>query len=205
MELVTIRKCEDNEGYKIRLFNNLDKKNTCTIKLPVFGYEKQVNFKPFEILTFICSPKAMKKTGLYKYHEKICLNGWWDFYPVYEKDSCKEIPAQGWLEKAYLVPSLWRKPLDCVKTPDEEYFREYRQEDLENIEELQFLYDDFSYPNTWTLTKEAWVRRYFDIECIEKEKQYIILLEAVMPYSALYINGRKYHHLYIPLCLMNRM
>jgi len=83
------------------------------------------------------------------------------------------------------------KPLDCVKTPDEEYFREYRQEDLENIEELQFLYDDFGYPNTWTLTKEAWVRRYFDIECIEKEKQYIILLEAVMPYSALYINGRK--------------
>jgi beta-galactosidase len=123
--------------------------------------------------------------------KKICLNGWWDFYPVYEKDSCKEIPAQGWLEKAYLVPSLWRKPLDCVKTPDEEYFREYRQEDLENIEELQFLYDDFGYPNTWTLTKEAWVRRYFDIECIEKEKQYIILLEAVMPYSALYINGRK--------------
>jgi len=64
VELVTVRKCEDKEGYRIRLFNNLEKKNSCVIKLPIYGYEKQLTLKPFEIMTFICSPKGMKKTGL---------------------------------------------------------------------------------------------------------------------------------------------
>ncbi|MDD4501829.1 MAG: hypothetical protein PHN87_01985, partial [Clostridia bacterium] len=122
---------------------------------------------------------------------KKCLNGWWDFNPVYEKDAITGIPAQGWLEKAYLVPSLWRKPLDCVKNRSEDYFRNYCESDFKNINELEFLYDDFNYPNTWTLTKEAWVRRYFDIENKDEDKQYLILLEAVMPYSSLYINGNK--------------
>lgn len=122
---------------------------------------------------------------------KKCLNGWWDFNPVYEKDAITGIPAQGWLEKAYLVPSLWRKPLDCVKNRSEDYFRNYCESDFKNINELEFLYDDFNYPNTWTLTKEAWVRRYIDIENIDEDKQYLILLESVMPYSSLYINGNK--------------
>ena len=123
--------------------------------------------------------------------KKTCLNGWWDFCPVYQKDLSTGIPAQGWLKSAYLVPSLWRKPLDCVKTHDEEYFRDYRQSDLSNIENLQFLYDDFGYPNSWTATKEAWVRRYLDVERLKRDTQYLIVLEAVMPYSALYINGHK--------------
>lgn len=64
IELITIRKCEDSEGYQIRLFNNLDRKTECIVNLPIFEYEKKLTFKPFEIMTFICSSKGMKKTKL---------------------------------------------------------------------------------------------------------------------------------------------
>ncbi len=120
---------------------------------------------------------------------KTCLNGWWDFYPVYIKNENIGIPAQGWFLKSYLVPSLWRKSLECVKSRNEKYFRNYTNSDLENIEDLEFLYDDFNYPNKWTLTKEAWVRTYFNLDTINKDSQYMILLDAVMPYSKVYINS----------------
>ena len=121
---------------------------------------------------------------------KTCLNGWWDFYPVYDYNKNEEIPTQGWLPKSYLVPSLWRKPLDCVKTKKEEYFRASIAEDLKDIESLEFLYDDFNYPNIWTTTKKAWARTKFFIESIDTNTQYLLLLEAVMPYSKVYEIGR---------------
>jgi alpha-mannosidase len=64
IELITVRRNEDSEGYMMRLFNNLDSKNECKINLPLFGYEKQLKFKPYEIMTFNCTSKNMKKTKL---------------------------------------------------------------------------------------------------------------------------------------------
>lgn len=122
--------------------------------------------------------------------KKICLNGWWDFHPIYTEDFSQEnIPQDAWIEKAYLVPSLWRKPLDCVKSSQEEFFRNFKQDDLKNIENLDFLYDDYKYPNKWTSTKNAWIKRSFNLESIDKFKRYFILLEAVMPYSKVFVNG----------------
>jgi len=123
--------------------------------------------------------------------KKTCLNGWWDFYPVYEKNNYIDIPAQGWLEKAYLVPSVWLKPLDCVKKGNEEHFHQADEQDLQDIENLDFLFDDYNYPKKWTLTKEAWVRTKFEITNINDDSDYFLLLEAVMPYSKVYLNGKE--------------
>ena len=64
VELVTVRKNENAEGYQVRLFNNLDSKLSCTVKFPIYGYEKQFTFKPFEIMTLSCTTKGIKKTKL---------------------------------------------------------------------------------------------------------------------------------------------
>jgi len=118
---------------------------------------------------------------------KKCLNGWWDFYPIYNDDF--SMPQEGWLKNAYLVPSVWRKSLECVKKENEEFFRDATEEDIKNIEVLDFLYDDYNYPKEWTRTKNAWVKTDFFINTVDEDTQYLILLEAVMPYSKIYING----------------
>lgn len=64
VEIITIRVNKDSDSYQIRLFNNLDKRNTCNIEFPLFGYTKEFKFKPFEILTFDCDKKGVKKTKL---------------------------------------------------------------------------------------------------------------------------------------------
>ena len=117
---------------------------------------------------------------------KKCLNGWWDFYPIYNDDF--SMPQEGWLKNAYLVPSVWRKSLECVKKENEEFFRDATEEDIKNIEVLDFLYDDYNYPKEWTRTKNAWVKTDFFINTVDEDTQYLILLEAVMPYSKIYIN-----------------
>ena len=66
VELVTIRKNENKNGYSIRLFNNLDKKNSVVLSMPIFNIEKEFTLKPFEILTLEYNGQNLKKTKLVK-------------------------------------------------------------------------------------------------------------------------------------------
>lgn len=126
--------------------------------------------------------------------EKKCLNGWWDFLPIYDDDNGSDhIPEEGWLHNAYLVPSVWRKPLEAVRHKGEEYYKTLDINDFNKSTDWEFLYDDYNYPVEWTKTKSAWARTYFNISEVKTDKRYFIRLDAVMPMSRIYINGTYMH------------
>src|SRR5690348_13229465 len=87
----------------------------------------------------------------------ICLNGWWDFIPVYSPGCESEVPSCGWLRSSYLVPSFWTKPIDAVRKPGEVYFKENK--DIFDGEQYEFLLDAWDYPLEWSKTRSGWVRR----------------------------------------------
>ena len=61
----------------------------------------------------------------YSIENRICLNGWWDFQPVTDNAAtATTVPAEGWSEAHYLVPSFWTKVVDGVRQKGEKYFTE---------------------------------------------------------------------------------
>ncbi|MBQ4320752.1 MAG: hypothetical protein IJC35_00815, partial [Oscillospiraceae bacterium] len=65
---------------------------------------------------------------------KLCLNGYWDFLPVYENDTMENALARGeWIKNRYLVPSSWRSERE--------------------------MYNIFRYPEKWDEAKTGALRR----------------------------------------------
>jgi len=125
---------------------------------------------------------------IYRFDEKVCLNGWWDILPVYDGAPCVKIPAVGWQEMKYLVPSFYNKPYDAVRKPGEKYYGE--NPDIVSDPDTENLFDAFGYPAEWTKAKRVWVRRTFDLEPREG-RRYFFIAEAIGPTATIFINGKE--------------
>ena len=124
---------------------------------------------------------------IYRFDNPVCLNGWWDFLPVYEQP-VRQIapPASGWLSEAFLVPSYYNKPATAIRMPGEKYYS-YNKKEVSNPE-ADNLFDNFDYPAQWSTAKAAWVGRNLDIE-FTQGKRFILSAEAIGPKTTLFING----------------
>lgn len=125
---------------------------------------------------------------IYRFDEKICLNGWWDILPVYDDNPCVKIPVVGWQEMKYLVPSFYNKPYDAVRKPGDKYYSE--NPDIVSDPDTENLFDAFGYPAEWTKAKRVWVRRTFDLEPREG-RRYFFIAEAIGPTATIFINGKE--------------
>ena len=131
-----------------------------------------------------------------------CLNGWWDFLPVYDNAPGDLPPEDGWEKGAILVPSFWTKPKDGVRGPGETYFgvkpvEEFREDD-------EFLFDSFGYPVAWSRTRTGWLRRELDMGEIRPDRRYFLCLDAVCPRGTVFVNGQRFHehdHPTLPISL----
>jgi beta-galactosidase len=130
----------------------------------------------------------------YAIDNRICLNGWWDFQPLTADAAVSDtVPEQGWLPGRYLVPSFWTKLSDAVREPGEKYFLD--RKDLFKTPgavkpETEFLFDAFGYPNEWSLSRRAWVRRSVDISELPAGERWFLEFEAVEPRPTLFVNGK---------------
>jgi hypothetical protein len=118
--------------------------------------------------------------------KQTCLNGWWDFRPAAPGDDTERVPAGGWAEAAYLVPSVWTKPLAGVRRPGERQFHAARGR-LAGDEE--FLFDAFGYPASWARLRRAWVRRRVELCEPAAGRRQFLRFDAVMSRCRLFVNG----------------
>ncbi len=132
----------------------------------------------------------------YAVTNRICLNGWWDIQIVSPDAAvvADSVPEQGWLAGRYLVPSFWTKPSDAVRQPGEKYFTD--RKDLFKTPgavtpETEFLFDAFGYPNEWSLSRRAWVRRSVDIPEVPAGERWFLEFEAAEPKPTLFVNGKR--------------
>ena len=139
-----------------------------------------------------------------------CLNGWWDFLPLYPEDVATprdRVPgaAAPWAAGQLLVPSWWTKPEDAVRRPGETFFRD-RQNLFKGAAEtlapdLEFLFDAFGYPLAWARTREGWLRRTLDLPARPAGRRWFLRFAGVMPRAVLFVNGwpvAAHHHPTLP-------
>ena len=107
--------------------------------------------------------------------EKICLNGFWDFMPIYNRESSLEIPKEIEFEdEKIIVPSSWR----------------YKREDGFNV------YDDFEplnqndYPENWNNARTALYHRTFTLPEEGLDRRVVLCLKGVAQMCAVYINDK---------------
>ncbi len=121
--------------------------------------------------------------------KRTSLNGWWDFQPVFSDDARRAVPAGGWAEGAYLVPSVWTKPAAGVRKPGERQFHSGRALQFDGDEE--FLFDAFEYPIEWARTRCGWARRRLTVGEIPAGRRRWLRFDAVLDRCVLYLNGER--------------
>ena len=101
----------------------------------------------------------------------ICLNGYWDFLPIYDDSLSFEdaMALGGWIANRYLVPSSWH-----TKVPHWNYADE--------------MYDVFRYPHTWEEARRGVLRRHIIAEKRPGER-FFLKLEAVAQSCRILVNG----------------
>lgn len=127
---------------------------------------------------------------IYRFGEKTCLNGWWDFKPEYEETEREDrVPLQGFGQGNYLVPSFYNRPWDAVKFPGESYYHPVKERSGETArEDADVLFEAYGYPAAWSAARAAWVKRTVHV-AKRVGKRYFIVAEAAGPRATLYING----------------
>ncbi|NOZ63922.1 MAG: hypothetical protein GXO71_03125 [Caldiserica bacterium] len=100
---------------------------------------------------------------------KICLNGEWDFLPVFSTKTTPALPEGGKWAKIR-VPSPWK---DTFHHSDWHPF------------------NNFDYPQEWSATDCAWYRRTFKIPSSCEGQQINLLFLAVLPACEVFCNGKK--------------
>ena len=125
---------------------------------------------------------------LYRYNEKQCLNGRWDFLPVFDGAADRtRVPTEGFLPCAYLVPSFFNKPIEGTRKPGDAFFRCCGGSVTDP--QTESLFDAFGYPAEWGNLTTAYVRRTLTVH-LQPERRYYLVAEAVGPRTTLFVNGR---------------
>ncbi len=109
----------------------------------------------------------------------VCLNGEWDFMPLYSTPTALELPYQLAFEpQKVLVPSSWRSAYENV--PGRK---------MGDIPEHEYRpYDLFGYPKEWEAAAAGVLHRTFAVP-VEMEGQRIFLrLDGIMQQAAVYLD-----------------
>lgn len=118
---------------------------------------------------------------------RTCLNGYWDFLPVYDGQPGETVPQKGWIRDSYLVPSLWTRPLDAVRKKGENYYHGGKRDQF--TETHEFLYDSFHYPAAWSTTHCAWIRRSVTLDAVKPDSRFMLIFEGLLPKGRCFVNG----------------
>jgi len=105
--------------------------------------------------------------------DAICLNGSWQFMPVYETDISKFVQPQvfRWETTALKIPCPWN--VNSFAQGDGGDFITYP-----------------SYPKEWEKATMGWMRKEFTLPASWKDKQVILNFDAIAGFAKVYVNGR---------------
>ena len=133
-----------------------------------------------------------------------CLDGWWDFQPVFSDtadgsiDLSAGVPQDGWTAGAMLVPSFWNKPLDAVRTLGETRWRGAADTHSPTgavgdkvPSGTEYLLDAYGYPEAWNATRAGWLRRVLDAGPAQVGRRRWLRFDGVMPRSWVFVGGRQ--------------
>lgn len=109
----------------------------------------------------------------------VCLNGEWDFMPLYSTPTALELPYQLAFEpQKVLVPSSWRSAYENVPgrkmgdIPDHDYRP----------------YDLFGYPKEWEAAAAGVLHRTFRVPVEMEEQRIFLRLDGIMQQAAVYLD-----------------
>lgn len=134
---------------------------------------------------------------------RTCLNGWWDFQPIFGDpldglvDLSAGVPLTGWTAGAMLVPSTWNKPLEAVRLPGETRWR-YAGDTHSPHGAFgdqvplgtEYLFDAYGYPEEWNHTRSGWLRRTLAVGPARPGRRRWLRFDGVMPRSWVFIDGQ---------------
>jgi beta-galactosidase len=105
--------------------------------------------------------------------DALCLNGSWQFMPVYETDIAKFQKPQAftWDATAIKIPSPWN--VNSFARGDGGDFLAYP-----------------SYPGEWEKAAMGWMRKEFTLPATWKEKRVILHFDAIAGFAKVYVNGQ---------------
>ncbi|CAM4191322.1 glycoside hydrolase family 2 protein [Saccharibacillus endophyticus] len=136
--------------------------------------------------------KSAEKKG---FRSKLCLNGLWDFMPLYDRSQELSLPESVAYEKRKVsVPSSWRGAYES--RPGYAFGR---------IEAYGYeLFAPYGYPKEWDRAEAGLLRRSFVVPADWTDRRILLRLDGVMQQAAVYVNGEQiavWRDGYLPLRL----
>lgn len=108
----------------------------------------------------------------------ICMNGEWDFMPVYGSKACLDLPECRLYEKTKIrVPSSWR------------YMTSESGKSFGKIDSFE-PFNLFGYPEKWNDAETAIYRRIFKVPIPLLQGLLSLRFDGIMPTSRIYLNGK---------------
>ncbi|MEN8255248.1 MAG: glycoside hydrolase family 2 TIM barrel-domain containing protein [Verrucomicrobiota bacterium] len=123
-------------------------------------------------------------------NKRTSLNGWWDFQPIKNR-AIATVPALGWDNGVYMVPSFWTKSDKAVRRPGEKYFQTAPTPcpDLYEPGAYEYLFDAYGYPDEWSKSRNGWIRRAITLDPLPAGTRRHIHFEAVAPRCRVFLDG----------------
>ncbi|MBY0012919.1 glycoside hydrolase family 2 protein [Paenibacillus typhae] len=124
-----------------------------------------------------------------------CLNGEWDFMPLYDQPQCRSLPENIVYEDCkVLVPSSWRR---TYPQPDGKTFGKIPEYDYAP-------FDLYGYPVEWDAAEAGVLHRSFRVPESMAGQRIVLRLDGIMQKAVIYIDGREagvWEDGYLPLRL----
>lgn len=124
-----------------------------------------------------------------------CLNGEWDFMPLYDQPQCRSLPENiVYEERKVLVPSSWRR---TYPQPDGKTFGKIPEYDYAP-------FDLYGYPAEWDAAEAGVLHRSFRVPESMAGQRIVLRLDGIMQKAVIYIDGREagvWEDGYLPLRL----
>ena len=127
----------------------------------------------------------------------LCLNGEWDFMPVYGVKSCLDIPERLVFEKEKIrVPSSWRYVI-----PEGTQRYNAFNEGFGIVDDFQ-PFNMFEYPKEWNRADTGVYYRTFTIPAYMLEGRIFLRFDGIIQFSKIYLNNKavaEWDEAYLPL------
>lgn len=124
-----------------------------------------------------------------------CLNGEWDFMPLYDQPQCRSLPETIVYEECkLLVPSSWRR---TYPQPDGKTFGKIAEYDYSP-------FDLHGYPAEWDAAEAGVLHRSFRVPESMAGQRIVLRLDGIMQKAVIYIDGQEagvWEDGYLPLRL----
>ncbi|WNS44025.1 glycoside hydrolase family 2 TIM barrel-domain containing protein [Paenibacillus sp. MMS20-IR301] len=125
----------------------------------------------------------------------LCLNGEWDFMPLYGQPQCRSLPDTIVYEDCkVLVPSSWRR---TYPQPDGRTFGKIPEYDYAP-------FDLYGYPEEWDAAESGVLHRSFRVPESMAGQRIVLRLDGIMQKAVIYLDGQEagvWEDGYLPLRL----